>query len=110
MEKNKELLIEAYFTGMLTASQQKQLEWLLQHDAAFSEAFNFEKEIRDTIIYNKRQALKERFRTLDKQEVKPIRKQAIWWYAAASILIRVGAAWFLLDKLAEVTAEKLYAQ
>lgn len=110
MEKDKELLIEAYFTGMLTASQQKQLEWLLQHDAAFSEAFNFEKEIRDTIIYNKRQALKERFRTLDKQGVKPIRKQARWWYAAASILILAGAAWFFLDKQAEVTAEKLYAQ
>lgn len=110
MEKDKELLIEAYFTETLTTSQQKQLEWLLQHDAAFSAAFNFEKEIRDTVIYNKRQALKERFRALDKQEVKPVRKQARWWYAAASILMLAGAAWFFLDKQAEVTAEKLYAQ
>ncbi len=110
MEKDKELLIEAYFTKTLTTSQQKQLEWLLQNDTAFSEAFNFEKEIRDTLIYNKRQALKERFHALDKQEVKPARKLTTWWYAAASILVLIGAAWFLLDRQSEVTAEKLYAQ
>lgn len=110
MEKDKELLIEAYFTETLTTSQQKQLEWLLQNDAAFSEAFNFEKEIRDTLIYNKRQALKERFHTLDKQEVKPAQKQVRWWYAAASILVLIGTAWFFLGKQSEVTAEKLYAQ
>lgn len=110
MEKDKELLIEAYFTETLTTGQQKQLEWLLQNDTAFSEAFNFEKEIRDTVIYNERQALKERFRTLDKQQLKPVRKQATWWYAAASILILIGAVWFFLDKQSEVTAEKLYAQ
>lgn len=110
MEKDKELLIEAYFTEMLTTSQQKQLEWLLENDAAFSEAFNFEKELRDTLLYNKRQEFKERFHTLDKQEVKPARKLTPWWYAAASILILIGAAWFFLDKQSEMTAEKLYAQ
>lgn len=110
MEKDKELLIEAYFTGTLTTSQQRQLEWLLQNDAAFSEAFNFEKEVRDTITYNERQKIKERFRTLDKQAVKPVQKQVRWWYAAASILILIGAAWFFLDKQPEMTAEKLYAQ
>jgi tetratricopeptide (TPR) repeat protein len=110
MEKDKELLIEAYFTKTLTTSQQKQLEWLLQNDTAFSEAFNFEKEIRDTLIYNKRQALKERFHALDKQEVKLARKLTTWWYAAASILVLIGAAWFFLSRQSEVTAEKLYAQ
>ena len=110
MEKDKELLIEAYFTETLTTSQQQQMDWLLQNDVTFSEAFNFEKEIRDTVIYNERQELKKRFRTLDKQEVKPVRQQARWWYAAASILILIGAGWFFLDKQSGVTAEKLYAQ
>lgn len=110
MEKDKELLIEAYFTKTLTTNQQKQLEWLLQNDPVFSEAFNFEKEIRDTVIYNERQALKERFRTLDKQQLKPVRKQARWWYAAASILVLIGATWFFLDNQYEATTEKLYTQ
>src|SRR5690606_14964371 len=57
-----------------------------------------------------RQALKERFHALDKQEVKLARKLTTWWYAAASILVLIGAAWFFLSRQSEVTAEKLYAQ
>ena len=110
MEKDNAQLIEAYFTGTLTTHQQQQLEWLLQHDTTFSEAFKFEKEIRDTVIYNERQALKERFYNLDKKEMKPVRKQARWWYAAASILVLIGAAWFFWGTQPEVTPEKLYAQ
>lgn len=110
MEKDKEQLIEAYFTGVLTASQQKQLEWLLQHDTTFSEAFTFEKEVRDTIKYNERQKIKERFHTLDEQDVKPTRKPTVWWYAAASILVLISATWFFWDNKSEVTTEQLYIQ
>src|SRR5690606_78373 len=110
MEKDKELLIEAYFADSLTATQRKQLDWLLQHDAAFLEAFDFEKEIRDTVIYNKRQTLKERFRTLDKRAVKPMRKWAGWWYAAACILVVAVSAWFFWGRQSEATPEKLFTQ
>lgn len=110
MEKDKERLIAAYFKGALTAGQQEQLERLLQHDAEFSEQFNFEKEVRDTVIYNGRQKIKERFRILDEQNSKRSRKLTAWWYAAASIVVLIGAAWFFWGKQPETTPEKLYAQ
>ena len=110
MEKDKEQLIEAYFTGTLTAVQQEQLKRLLQYDVAFAAQFDFEKEARDAVIYNERQQLKERFRTLDKQGAKPSRKLVAWWYAAASILVLIGVAWFFWDRQPEATPEKLYAQ
>src|SRR5690606_17756705 len=103
METDKERLIAAYFKGALTAGQQEQLERLLQHDAEFSEQFNFEKEVRDTIIYNERQKIKERFRILDEQGSKRSRKLRAWWYAAASILALIGAAWFFWGKQPEAT-------
>ncbi|MFC3196880.1 tol-pal system YbgF family protein [Parapedobacter deserti] len=110
MEKDKEQLIEAYFAGELSAEAQQQLEWLLAHDTAFEEEFRFEKEIRDAVIYNERQQLKARFRMLDKQAAKPTRKLATWWYAAASILVLIGVAWFFFDRQPTVDSEKLYAQ
>src|SRR5690606_1612564 len=96
--------------GALTAEQQEQLERLVQHDAEFSEAFNFEKEMRDTIVHNERQKLKERFRILDEQGSKPSRKLTAWWYAAASIPVLIGATWFFWSKQSAATPEKLYAQ
>lgn len=111
MEKDKEQLIEAYFTSTLTQTQQKELEWLLQHDTEFSEAFNFEKEVRDTIIYNERQVLKSRFLHLDKNKTKPVRKLTPWWYAAAaSVLLLVSTVWFFWDRQSEVPTEQLYAK
>ncbi len=110
MEKDKEQLIEAYFSGTLTQAQQKELEWLLHNDSDFSESFNFEKEVHETIVYNERQVLKSRFRNLDKSEAKPVRNLTPWWYAAASVLLLVSAVWFFSDRQAEVSTEKLYAE
>ena len=110
MEKDKELLIEAYFANTLTSRQQQQLEWLLLNDETFSEALNFEKEIRETIVFNERQKLKERFRTLDMQDARPVRKLAGWWYAAASVVVLVGLTWFFSSKPSQMTTERLYAQ
>lgn len=110
MEKDKEQLIEAYFTSTFTQTQQKELEWLLQHDTEFSEGFNFENEVRDTIIYNERQVLKSRFLHLDKNKTKPVRKLTPWWYAAAaSVLLLVSTVWFFWDRQSEVPTEQLYA-
>lgn len=109
MEKDKEQLIEAYFSGTLTQAQQKELEWLLHNDSDFSESFNFEKEVHETIVYNERQVLKSRFRNLDKSEAKPVRKLTPWWYAAASVLLLVSVVWFFSDRQDKVPLEKLYA-
>lgn len=110
MEKDREQLIEAYFAQTLTSDQQKRLDWLLKHDRAFSDAFTFEKEVRDAIVYNERQNIKDRFRALDKQEIKPIRKLTAWWYAAASIVVLIGAVWFFENRQEHTTTDKLYAQ
>ena len=108
METDKYLLIEAYFTGELTANQNKQLEWLLQNDADFTEAFLFEKEVRDTIVYKERQNIKDRLRALDNLEEKPIRKITRWWYVAASVLLLVTATWLFLDKPDRLTTNELF--
>ncbi len=108
METDKYLLIEAYFTGELTANQNKQLEWLLQNDADFTEAFLFEKEVRDTIVYKERQNIEDRLRALDNMEEKPIRKITQWWYVAASVLLLVTATWLFLDKPDRLTTNELF--
>lgn len=108
METDKYLLIEAYFTGELTANQNKQLEWLLQNDADFTEAFLFEKGVRDTIVYKERQNIEDRLRALDNLEEKPIRKITQWWYVAASVLLLVTATWLFLDKPDRLTTNELF--
>src|SRR5690606_23544163 len=106
----KEQLIEAYFAQTLTPDQQKRLDWLLQHDPVFSEAFHFEKEVRDTTVYNERENIKGRFRELDKQEIKPVRRPTAWWYAAASIVVLISVVWFFGNRQQHTTTDKLYAQ
>ncbi|HLW09645.1 MAG TPA: hypothetical protein VKX35_04540 [Fermentimonas sp.] len=110
METDKYLLIEAYFTGELTANQNKQLEWLLQNDAEFTEAFHFEKEVRDTIVYKERQKIKERLRALDIQEAKPIRNISPWWYAAASVLLLIIATWVFWGTPNSSSTNELFTQ
>ena len=109
MEKDKEQIIEAYFAGTLSADQQQQLEQLIKHDTEFLEMFTFEKETRDTIIYNERSKIKERFRVLE-QQTKPVRKLTPWYYVAASILILCVAGWLFFKNQAPVGPEELYAQ
>lgn len=106
---DNEQLIEAYFAGTLSPDQKQQLEWLIAHDADFAETFNFEKEARDTIVYNERSKLKERFRILE-QQTKPVRNLTPWYYVAASILILCVAGWLLFKTQAPVGPEELYAQ
>lgn len=105
---DKEQLVEAYFAGTLDVEQLRQLEWLLQHDAAFSETFQFEKETRDTIVFNERQKIRERFQVLEQQD-KPVRKLS-YWYVAASILILFVAGLFLFGTHTSVDTEKLFAK
>src|SRR5690554_1215762 len=107
MDKHKEQLIEAYFSESLTPDQQKKFEQLLQHDRAFSEAFAFEKEVRDTVVYHERKVLRDRFRTLDNQPTKSLRKRTVWWFAAASILILLGAVWLVWERPQQATTEEL---
>lgn len=108
MGTDKEELIEAYFAGTLSADQQRQLEMLLKHDSDFSEAFKFEKETRDTIVYNEREKIKERFRVLE-QQATPVGKLT-YWYVAASILILCLAGWLIFRAQPSVDTDKLYAQ
>jgi tetratricopeptide (TPR) repeat protein len=108
MEMDKDKLIEAYFAETLSADQKRQLEWLMEHDTEFAETFNFEKETRDTIVYNERNKLKERFQVLEKQS-KPVRK-LMPWYIAASILIVFVTAWVIFSKEPSVDPKKLYAE
>lgn len=108
MEMDKEELIEAYFAGPLSADQQQQLEWLLMHDAVFSETFKFEKETRDTIVFNEREKIRERFQVLE-QQTKLVRKPT-FWYAAASILILCVVGWLIFGTRASVDTDKLYAE
>src|SRR5690606_25077246 len=108
MEKDKEQLIEAYFAGTLSAGQQQQFEQLIKHDTEFLETFTFGKETRDTIIYNERSKIKERFRKLE-QQTKPARDLTPWFYVAASIFIVCVAGWLIFKTQSSVGLEELYA-
>ncbi len=89
---NKGRLTEKYFSNRLTDAEFRELEALLETDAAFRKEFYRELELQQTIANEKHLPLKNRLQQLDK---KSAGKNHWYLYAAAvAALIAIGSLFY----------------
>ncbi len=85
--------INKYFEDTLSEAELKAFNTLLLNDTDFKEAFEFQKELRDTLILNDREQIKKEIQNWDtgssKRSFKP-------WLIAASIiaLLAIPSFWY----------------
>lgn len=103
---NKSDYIIKYFEGTLSNLELKEFNTLLINDNDFKEAFEFEKELQETLVLNDREQLKKEMQLWDnipsKRRFKP-------WQIAASLLILLGTSLLLFFNSQSNSTEKLYA-
>lgn len=89
---NNEDLIEGYLKGTLSEEDKFRFNELLISDKEFEADFEFQKNLKVTVILESREALKDKLRLQDKKK----KTSPTWLYAAASLLLVIGAAfWFI---------------
>ncbi|WP_417200673.1 tetratricopeptide repeat protein [Bizionia sp.] len=102
---NNEELIEKYFNNQLSDTEFKQVEALLENDAAFKKEFYCQLEVQQAIAKEKRKPLKQRLKKLDQNT----KKSNSWYvFAAAILVILFSIGMFYFDNQPKYT--QLYAQ
>jgi len=97
-----------YFEGTLSKEELKEFNLLLINDSDFKEEFEFQKELQETLVLNDREHIKNEIQNWgtikSKRDFKP-------WHIAASVLILIGAASWLLffNTQSNNSTEELYA-
>lgn len=95
-----------YFEGTLSEIELEAFNLLLINDNEFKEAFEFEKELQDTLILNDREQIKKEIQHWDTVPKKQLFKL---WHIAASIAILLGASWLFFLNSQSKNTEELYA-
>ncbi|MFN3851348.1 MAG: tetratricopeptide repeat protein [Spirosomataceae bacterium] len=109
MSTEHELLIEKYFENNLTESEKAQFEVLINSNATFKDAVEFEKNLKNAIHHKERNELKNQLKSIEKkQETKVVAMPRWIWLAAASVIIVGAALWLFIFKTP--TNEDLFAQ
>ena len=98
--------INKYFENTLSEAELKAFNTLLLNDNDFKEEFEFQKELRDTLVLNDREELKKEIQNWDTTKNKPRFKP---WLIAACILILLGSSWQLFFNSQSNSTEDLYA-
>lgn len=89
------LLINNYFKGTLTLSQQEKLSYLLENNPDFAKEFQFQKDVQKAFFLEKRSILKKELQNLEHFQPKKERETTKkWWLAVASIILLVGLGYF----------------
>lgn len=94
----KEQLIQDYFEGTLSSVDRSKFDELLEKDADFKRAFQFEVDVRQALINEKKLALKATFKDQEKQHIgtkKPVNNYL-------SFFVKYGIAAMLLILLSVV--------
>lgn len=110
---NKEELVERYFSGILSEDEARRLQKELQKDAAFSEAFELEKELQAVLVSKGKNDLKSRLSHLEAEKYpKDQSSQGSNWlrYVAAAVIV-IGLSIFgALYMGNNATPEELYTE
>lgn len=109
---NKEVLINGYFEGSLSADQLEEVRQLLASDSEFAAEFEFQKELQISLKKEERRDLRVMFTNLSEEKSRS--KDAVFhlrpWLVAASIALIIGlASWFLFFNTSELNTDQLYA-
>ena len=95
-----------YFEGTLSETELKEFNTLLLNDNDFKEAYEFQKELQDTLVLNDREQIKKELQDWDKAQNKSRFKP---WQIAASIIILLGTSLLLFFNSQSSSTEELYA-
>lgn len=110
-----EQLIAKYFKNGLSAKEQEQLDVLLNNDATLAESFEFEKNLKASLIDSGKDTLRGQFNqlelTIQEQEAENKSRSSFLKYAIAAVLI-IGSTLFVVKSFssAQVSSDELYAQ
>ena len=97
---DKFILIEKYFEGTLSESEQKEFDDLLTNDVEFKKEFDFQQNLQQAIVQESRDTLKRELQALEKnsfQENKVKRLFPFLKVAASVVLIFSIGAYLLLN-------------
>ena len=103
---NKSDYIIKYFEGTLSNLELKEFNTLLINDNDFKEAFEFEKELQETLVLNDREQLKTEMQHWDTVYNKRRFKH---WQIAASLLVLIGTSLLFFFNSQSSSTDKLYA-
>ncbi|WP_452228802.1 MULTISPECIES: tetratricopeptide repeat protein [unclassified Lacinutrix] len=99
--------INKYFEGTLSEEEKKALHALLAKDKDLNAEFEFQKELKDTLVLNDREEIKKEIQDWDKTPEKQLFKS---WQIVASLILLIGASWLLFfSSPSSNQNEKLYA-
>jgi len=108
---DNETLINSYFEGSLTESQQEDFDRLLMSDPAFAADFEFQQELQGSLKKNERQQIKNMLFNLNEATEKPKTKVISMrpWLVAASAVFLIGiSAWLFFFTNTSLDSGQLY--
>ena len=97
--------IDKYFENILSEAEQGIFNDLLQNDAEFKKEFEFQNQLRDTLVLNDREELKNEIKNWDTDSKKRPFKP---WLVAASIIILLGTSWQFFVNSSSPSSDQLY--
>ncbi len=103
----KDSLISKYFNDTFSAEEKKKFDNLLKTDEDFKAEFEFEKDVKASVISIKKDQLKE---TLENAENRKPGKNRLTYFWAASVVIALGLFSLFIFNNQEVNRNELYAQ
>ncbi|WP_276168486.1 tetratricopeptide repeat protein [Zobellia alginiliquefaciens] len=108
---DNEELINGYFEGSLSEEQKREFDHLFETNADFKTEFEFQEELKRTLVKSERKQLKEILSNTavppEKEQPKVIRLRP--WLVAASVFVLVGiSSWLILFDRTDIDSQNLY--
>ena len=98
--------IEKHFENRLTSDEEKEFERLLNTDSDFAEEYAFQKKLKQAIILNEREELKNRLKDFEPEVSKT--KTSKFWYVAASIALLFGLGYYFVNNSSSLIYDDYY--
>ena len=108
----KETLLVKYFEGSLSLEEQVHFEQFLNEDADFKSQYELEKDVQMVIRDSERDTLKQKLLHFESERNEEVVEKTNFWKPmriAASLLILVGASWFIYNSGMFNNSQDLYA-
>ena len=107
MSTDKEILIEKYFEGQLSANEKQLFDETFKNDGDFKTTFEFEQNVKDGIHLLERNSLKKMLKGFEEKPQTKIIPFRNWlWLGAAAMLVMGISLWLFLGN--QANSEELY--
>jgi hypothetical protein len=108
MSLDKDLLIEKYFEKLLSEEEKLLFESYLANDEDFKKTFEFEKNIKNSLHFLERDALKNRLKSFEeKPQSKTVSLKKWYWMSAGAAVMAIGLfLWLSFEN--QANSQELY--